>query len=97
MMLPKKIIISRYVARVRQLEMVTVADYVSWNDQAGIEKFSEEFGCEQMDGAYPENVQPQSSKQPRKRKVSRIIRCVHFNESSDSEKFAREKLMIDTH
>ena len=87
-------IISRYVARVRQLEMVTLADYVSWYDQAGIAKFSEESDCEQMDAAEPENFQPRSSKQPRKRKVSRIIRCVHFNESSDSEKFAREKLML---
>ena len=49
-----------------------------------------------MDGADPENVQPQSSKQHRKRKVSRIIRCGHFNESSDSQKFVREKLMLYT-
>ena len=50
-----------------------------------------------MGDADPENVQPQSSKQPRKRKVSRIIRCVHFIESSHSETIAREKLMLYTH
>ena len=90
-------IISRYVARVQQLEMVTLADYVSWYDQVGIDKFSEESDCEQMDAADPENVQPQSTKQPNKRKVSQIIRCVHFNKSSNSEKLAREKLMNYIH
>ena len=49
-------IISRYITRVRQLEMVTLADYVSWYDQAGIEIFSEDSYCEQVNGADPENV-----------------------------------------
>ena len=84
-------VLTRYSNRKQSLEPVCLADYVASYDYV-----SNVHASSNSDDEYPadDNTFTRDVKQPRRRKVPRIIRTFVFNPENDPEKVARQKLML---
>jgi len=84
-------VLTRYSNRKQSLETVCLADYVASYDHVSNVRSSSN-----SDDEYPadDSTFTRDVKQPRRRKVPRVIRTFVINPQNDPEKAARQKLML---
>ena len=85
-------LISRYANRSSKLEEICLAEYAAFYDSSCLS--TEVSNSDDDVGSGSDTDEGPSVTLPKRRATARIIRTVHFNPLRDSEKSAREKLML---
>ena len=90
-------LISRYIHRPAQLESVTLADFAALYDGVCPTQTAVRHDSAPHSNADTDVLQEtQCLRQPKRRRVPRVIRSARFNADKNPEKHAREQLMLYT-